>query len=227
MKTIEEMQKNAEYSEDMREKLASLQTALDATDHGEFLKIAKTISQDDYSRLSAPVLTKISGMLALADQMKKNAEEAPGNPSGLAPSETDTPKDEKPKIEDGTLPEGKTDPGIDLKGGAPIEQAPGTSPLEEGKPTDISSQVEDSVKTAFVLRCVKNGINKAQNALIKTAAVNRGVKTAGERRVKTAEAMVQELIDEHGEENVAAYLKEAAANGTKNAIGVLNGGTNG
>lgn len=227
MKTIEEMKKNAEYSDEMREKLASLQTALDAEDPAEFVKIASTISQEDYGKLNPAVLTKISGMLAKANQLKKTAEDGPGNPSGLAPSEKDIPKEEKPVIEDGSLPEGKTDPQIDLKGGENIEQAPGTSPVEEGTPTDVSSEVSDSTKTAFVLQCIGNGINKAQNALIRKTAQKRSARLAGERRAKTAEAMVQDLIDEYGEENVASILKEAAAKGTQNAINVLNGGTNG
>lgn len=223
MKTIEEMTKNAEYVGGMRDKLASMQRALDAEDPSEFLKLAKTITSEDYGKLSSPVLTKISSMLAKADQLQKNADEGPGNPTGVAPTDHDTPVEEKTEIQDGGLPEGKTDPQIDLEGGKLIEQAPGTSPSE----TDLPVEITESDKKAFVLRSVKNGIDRACNTLIKESARKRGVRLAGIRRTKTAEAMLQGLIDEYGEENVAPILKEAAQRGTQAAIDVLNGGTNG
>ncbi len=222
MKTVDEMQKAANYEDGIRDKMASMQTALDAEDPDEIIKIAKGITSEDYESLSPAALTKISEMYAAANELKKNAHDVPGAPDGVAPMDHDAPTEEKPKKEEGSLPEGKTDPQIDLVGGAPVEQAPGTSPTE----VDIPKEISDSEKSAFVLNSVKNAIDKANNVLIKAAAKKRAARVSGERRIKAAELTIEGLIEEHGEEKVAAFLDGAAQRGYEAAKAVIAGGAN-
>lgn len=222
MKTVAEMMKNADYADGIREKMATMQRALDAEDPDELIKTAKLITSDDYDNLSPTALTKISEMYAQANEMKKESHEVPGAPGGVAPMEHDTPIDQKPKREEGSLPEGETDPQIDLKGGEPIEQAPGTSPTE----TDIPKEISASEKSAFVLNSIKNAIDRGNNELIKAAAKKRANRVAGERKIKHAETLVDGLISEYGEEKVATFLDVAAQKGYDAAKEIIAGGEN-
>jgi len=223
MKTVKEMMDNVDYESEVRTKIASMDKALKAGDPDTLLKIAADIKPAEYDRFTPAALMKLGDLYAKANEMKKSAEESPGNPTGLSPQEHDAPAEEKTTQTEGSLPEGATDPQINLDGAPAAGAPPGAVPEDAPKPIDITN----ADKKAFVLESIQNGILRGTNVLVKAAAVKRGRRLNGERRVKQAEVLIQGLIDTHGEENVAEILKEAASLGTQKAMNILNGGSNG
>lgn len=213
MKTLDEILARSGQEDGMRSKLASLENAHKAGDVAEFKKIADSL---DFNDFSGPVIDRILDMSS--EMAVKKAEDTPGLPAGANPSEEPKPTETSSAVVTAKpTPEGEESPEVKDAPEASGEQAPGTSPAEEPPPADV---LPDNIKSAFVIKCAAKGIQIAAQKLIKAAADKRA-----KNPVKLAEAMINELVAEYGEEKTAAFVSEAQQRGFAEASEKIFGGS--
>lgn len=201
-KTYSEILNDINQEDEVRQKFARMETAKKAGDVEEVRKIASTI---ECEKLSGPALDRL---IDLTDATKTAMDTPDGLPDGTAPEEPG-PTETSPKVENANpAPEGEQDPGIDLEGGAPKEQAPGTAPAEEPGPSEtLPTLGKEASYRELVARSILKGMNKA--------AASLNAKAEEKNPYSKIASVIEDLEKDYGKEKVAEMVTEFCQKGFK------------